>query len=146
MQSKEFICPHCHSDNIQRFEMVYRNGIATNTSSSIGIGYSGGGFGIGTATSSGVSVSNLSQSVAPPQKQSYLKNIIIGFLIVCFINYGCQAIIGKFGGIVGDIALVGLIYWIYKNVYCYNRDIYPKLLEQWYNSYLCLKCGHRFIL
>lgn len=148
MQSKEFICPHCHSDNIQRFEMVYRNGVSTNTQSTIGMGYSGGGgFGIGTATSSGVSVSNLSQSVAPPQKQSYLRNIILGILAVCVLQIVCQAVIGRvFGGLISWVAFAGMIYWIYKNVYCWNRDVYPKLLNQWYNSYLCLKCGHRFIL
>lgn len=147
MASKEFVCPHCHSDNVQSFEMAYRGGVSTSTGSSIGIGYSGGGFGIGTSTSSGVSVSNLSQSVAPPQKQGYIKNIILGILAVCVLQVVCQAIIGRvFGGLISWVAFAGMIYWIYKEVYCWNRDVYPRLLEEWYNSYICLKCGYRFIL
>lgn len=68
MQGEEFICPHCHSDHIQRYEMVYRSGVSTGTHSSIGVGYSGDGLGIATSSGNSVSVSGLSQSVAPPQK------------------------------------------------------------------------------
>ena len=147
MANREFICPHCHSDNIQSFEMVYNNGVSTGTHSTVGMGFAGGKFGIGTATTNSVSVTNLSQSVAPPQKHSYVKAIGLGLLAVCVLQIVCQALIGKvFGGLISWVAFAGMIYWVYKDVYCWNRDVYPKLLDEWYDSYLCLKCGYRFIL
>ena len=72
MVNRSFTCPHCHSDNIQSFEMVYSNGVSTSTHSTIGVGFAGR-FGVGTATTNSTSVTNLSQSVAPPEKKSYIK-------------------------------------------------------------------------
>lgn len=113
----------------------------------LGVGYSSGGFGVGTAETTGVSISNLSLSVAPPDKKGYVKNFFIGLLGVCVLQLVCQALIGRsFGAIVSYVAFAGLIYWLYKNVYCWNRDVYPKLLDEWYHSWICLKCGYRFIM
>ena len=147
MSNENLVCPNCHSENIQRFEIAYHSGVSTSSHTTVGVGYSGGGFGVGTAETTGVSVSNLSQSVAPPEKKGYIKSLIIGLIASSIVQVICEAVIGKtFGGIMSLVAFAGAIYWIYKTVYCWNRDVYPKLLDEWYHSWICLKCGHRFIL
>ena len=146
MFEQNFICPQCHSDNIQKFEIVYNNGVSNSSSSTIGVGYAGS-FGVGTATTTGVSVSNLSQSVAPPSKKGYFGTFIKGIVLIAVIQLILGAAINSsFAAIMSWICFAGLIYWMYKNVYLWNRDVFPKLISEWHNSYLCLKCGNRFIL
>ena len=49
-EETKFECPNCHSDNIQSFEVAYRNGVTTSSSTTTGLGVgSGGGLGLGTA-------------------------------------------------------------------------------------------------
>ena len=76
MARNEFICPHCHSDNIQRFELIYHGSVTNSSSSTVGIGYGGGGLGIGTASTDTKSITNLGKLVAPPEKRSYLWSIM----------------------------------------------------------------------
>lgn len=150
MANDRFFCPNCNSDNIQSFKIAYHSGVSTSSHSTVGVGYSNGGFGVGTAETTGVSVSNLSQSVAPPEKKGYLKNFFIGYLIVCVITYFikliCESAVGRTFIVIDYFAIACLLYWFYKEIYCWNRDIYPKLLYQWNHSYICLRCGHRFII
>ena len=48
-EETKFECPNCHSDNIQSFEVAYRNGVTTSSSTTTGLGVgSGGGLGLGT--------------------------------------------------------------------------------------------------
>ena len=28
----------------------------------------------------------------------------------------------------------------------WNQEVYPQLLNKWQHSYMCMKCGNRFIL
>ena len=147
MARNEFICPHCHSDNIQRFELIYHGSVTNSSSSTVGIGYGGGGLGIGTASTDTKSITNLGKLVAPPEKRSYLWSIVGGLIGVCILQGILQFIFGRvFGGLMSWVAFAGMIYLIYQEVYCWNRDVYPQLMDQWYHSYLCMKCGNRFIL
>ena len=147
MRDQKFICPHCHSDNIRRFELIYHGSITNSSSSTIGVGYGGGGFGIGSASTDTTSITNLGKTVAPPEKRSYIWSIIGGLIGVCLLQVFLQFIFGRtFGGLMSYVAFAGMVYLIYQEVYCWNRDVYPQLINQWQHSYLCLKCGNRFTL
>lgn len=146
MLDQKFICPHCHSDNIQRFELIFNGNISNSSSSTVGIGYAGG-FGIGTAETNTTSITNLGASVAPPEKKGYIKTFILGLIAIAIIQVLIQAILGRvIGSLLSYVAFGGLIYYMYKEIYLWNRDVFPQLIDQWHHSFLCLKCGHRFLL
>ena len=77
-EETKFECPNCHSDNIQSFEVAYRNGVTTSSSTTTGLGVgSGGGLGLGTAKTTGTSVSQIAQEVAPPAKKGIVKKFLV---------------------------------------------------------------------
>ena len=147
MARNEFICPHCHSENIQRFELIYHGSVTNSSSSTVGVGYGGGGFGIGTANTDTTSITNLGKTVAPPEKRGYLWVFVGGLILIKIITMFFKSLLGvTFGNILSWVLFAGMVYLIYQEVYCWNRDIHPQLMDQWHHSYLCMKCGNRFMI
>lgn len=85
------------------FHRPYTNGISDVNTTTTGVGItSGGGLGIGGAKTSGTSQTALSQSVAPPSKYSYIRELLIAFIAVPLI---C--------GILNDLFLPFKWKWVY---------------------------------
>ncbi len=150
-----FACPHCGSDQIQRYSVAFSNGISDVNTNTVGIGVTGKGLGIGGAKTTGVSQTALSQSVAPPQEKSILKGILKSIIvapIACMIFFGIiETILGiRFGSffvkLLPFLAVVASLYYLPYQDYQYNKNVYPELLRQWERSWFCMKCGHRFTL
>ena len=141
-EEQRFECPSCHSDNVQRFAIAFQNGIADVNTTTAGIGVAGH-FGVGAAKTKGTQQSALSMSVAPPAKKGYLGKVIL-VLFLAFIVGGMVG--GTLGLIVNFLLGVGGLYLIYRQVYCWNRDVHPQLMDEWQHSFICLRCGHKFIL
>ena len=119
-------CPKCNSDQIQTFRMAFETGTSTDVSHTIGGGAAGGNLGGGVAATSGLRMSALAQQVMPPQKQTV----------------GC-------GLWVASIFFFPIFFYaVYKTIQAskWNKEVYPKLYEEWENSWICLKCGNAFLL
>ena len=141
-EEQRFECPSCHSDNVQRFAIAFQNGIADVNTTTAGIGVAGH-FGVGAAKTKGTQQSALSMSVAPPAKKGYLWKVI---LLLVISSIGGAIFGGTLGETVNVLLLVGGGYLIYRQVYCWNRDIHPQLMDEWQHSFICLRCGNKFIL
>ena len=141
-EEQRFECPSCHSDNVQRFAIAFQNGIADVNTTTAGIGVAGH-FGVGAAKTKGTQQSALSMSVAPPAKKGYLWKVI---LLLVISSIGGAIFGGTLGETVNVLLLVGGGYLIYRQVYCWNRDIHPQLMDEWHHSFICLRCGNKFIL
>ena len=141
-EEQRFECPNCHSDNVQRFAIAFQNGIADVNTTTAGIGVAGH-FGVGAAKTKGTQQSALSMSVAPPAKKGYLWKVI---LLLVISSIGGAIFGGTLGETVNVLLLVGGGYLIYRQVYCWNRDIHPQLMDEWHHSFICLRCGNMFIL
>lgn len=64
---KEFVCPQCHSDHIQSYELIYSQNVSTSGHTTTGVSLtSDGGIGTGLLHTKGVSVTALGETVAPP--------------------------------------------------------------------------------
>ena len=126
-EEQRFECPSCHSDNVQRFAIAFQNGIADVNTTTAGIGVAGH-FGVGAAKTKGTQQSALSMSVAPPAKKGYLWKVIL-VLFLAFIVGGMVG--GTLGLIVNFLLGVGGLYLIYRQVYCWNRDVHPQLMDEW---------------
>ncbi len=136
-------CPNCGSDNVQRFSVAFQSGVSDVTSHTKGLMFNGK-LGVGGAKTNSVSVSAMAASTAPPQKKSMIKAFLIFGLLSVILASIIQSYLPKTIRYVADIVLVLGPFMAYR-AFKYNRNVWPKLYEDWSNSWVCLKCGSRFI-
>lgn len=157
---QQFCCPQCHSDNIQRYEIIYNQNVSSSSHTTTGVGTTfGGNFGAGVATTTGTSVTALGETVAPPSPKPTafitLKAgclfLLFGGLIIAIVVTIIASITSSntLGELITTALIIGLIVYRYKVIQDnkrWNREIYPQLVNEWQHSYMCMKCGHRFVL
>ena len=146
--ARSFACPHCQSTEIQRFSVAYQSGISQINAKTAGIGMSlSGKVGIGGAQTKGQSQTELSRTTAPPKKLTYGIWIVCGFVASFFLSFLFNQILPQTLAdglaISGSVGLV--LYFMYRS-FRFNRDVYPKLMQQWENSWVCFRCGHKFVM
>lgn len=142
----KFLCPNCHSDNIQSYPVAYQNGATTSTSKTVGAGFAGK-FGVGGAVTTTGSLTDLGQSVAPPLKRGYFYKILISMFIAFIVETTANSFSGTVGQVSGWVVLIVALYFLaYRYTYVWNRDVYPQLFNTWQHSYICFKCGQRFLI
>ena len=130
----EFKCPKCGSENIQKCEVIYLSGTVSHSSTTT--------MGRYEATTEGQASTDLAQTVAPPAEQdtSWMATIVLAFFAaVVFCDGGTIP-----GLVLGAIAL--LLGKSSADADDYNKKIYPKEYERWRHSYICHRCGNRFII
>ena len=128
---EKFMCPHCHSEHIQKCSIVYQNGasqITTTNGEEVRV--------IGNG------LTQLAQQVAPPaEKETHWGAMILfGGGAVLFLTSGLFIV----GIILGFIALN--LYGSSDEAAKFNKEKYPILYNQWLNTYICNRCGNKFIL
>ncbi len=143
MANSKFACPHCGSDNIQRCSIIYQSGTSSHNSVTTVNGNV-------EAETSGSSSTNLAQEVAPPQKQeeNYAGMFICGAIaLFCgydilhtgfsFLELGLAAFFGFSAYTLNDSN---------EKASAYNEKQFPIDYETWQHSYICYRCGNRFII
>ena len=128
---EKFMCPHCHSEHIQKCSIVYQNGASQiTTSNGEEVRVIGNGL------------TQLAQQVAPPaEKETHWGAMILfGGGAVLFLTSGLFIV----GIILGFIALN--LYGSSDEAAKFNKEKYPILYNQWLNTYICNRCGNKFIL
>ena len=130
----EFKCPKCGSENIQKCEVIYMSGTVSHSSTTT--------MGRYEATTEGQASTDLAQAVAPPAQQdtSWLAGIVVAF--IAFVLFDDGGIIP--GLVLGAIAL--LLFKSSADAENYNSNVYPKEYDRWKHSYICHRCGNRFII
>lgn len=152
MATQNFSCPQCGSENIQRFSVAFRGGASTidTKTAGTGVGLSGGhlGIGVGGAHTTGVQMTQLAKEVAPPVKKKYLFPIIASIIVSFLLSVFTESIIGAtVSGFLGFIGFAACLYFLaYQKTYLWNKNVWPELYNQWEHSWVCLKCGHKFIM
>jgi hypothetical protein len=131
-------CIKCNSDNTQRLAIVFDAGTQdiSATSRTAGVGGISGALGLGGSitNTSGVSRSVLAQKAAPPQK----KKLMALFVVTVIGLLGLQ---GSFFVVLAGLAMVGIGGYGIYNALRFNSQNWPKLHQQWLESWLCHKCG-----
>ena len=134
MGRSKFVCPHCQSDNIQKCSIVYQNGTSNHRYTTTVNGED--------LETTGTGHTELAKAVAPPAKQdtSWGAMIVLGGVAV-FCIYGGLTIVGIIAAV---LALA--CYGTSQDAEKFNKEEYPKLYNQWLNTYICNRCGHIFTL
>lgn len=121
-------CPRCGSTNFKSCEMIYNSGTRTRSFNS-STGYS----------SHGTNSTLLAQSVAPPFKKStyYKKGFFFSILTYFLMSSDLSIISGS----------VALYYFLKSFVRSdYNHYEYQKDYDKWANTFVCSKCGEKFLI
>jgi len=149
--SKSYQCPVCGSENIQRLSLVWKGGTANWDGSAVGVGIGSGGVGGGVALMGGTSQTLLADDAAPPRKVSPC-TVLFAIAIAAFGTFMFTDVarnsfmINRSTEIFWIVFVTGAValYFILNTIQ-YNKA-YPKKIKQWYNSFLCLRCGAKFIV
>jgi len=137
-------CPNCGSGDTRRLEIVYQDGLHDVQTRSTGAGLGGDGFGlgggVGAATTTGTQQSRLSQSAAPPVKYSAIGPgctlvavIVVALVIPNPVSWSIAAVVA--------LICIALISGYNKH----NSTVFPTLYADWSNTFMCLRCGNRFL-
>ena len=151
MNENEFVCPQCHSENVQNFALVYGQNVSQSQNKTFGGGVIGGDLASGVSVTNGTSVTGLGQAVAPPPQKS--RNKLYAFLMWFFGYMPISALLaailpdalGSAPFVLSLIVLGGIEFKIRKGISNWNKEVWPGLYDEWQHSYLCLKCGHSFV-
>lgn len=68
---EKYLCPHCHSDDVRRIEMVWKEQTGDINLDSVGATYGTGGVNVGYFKSKGQQFSKLAREAAPPETEKY---------------------------------------------------------------------------
>jgi hypothetical protein len=151
MTKELYACPKCGSDNICKFSLIHRKGIAR--SSSLGITSRGSLIDISTRSQTAAS-----ESVRPPTRPfiSFLRNLalgiifsMIGFFIYAVMREYCKVVQGDFYFLIDSIYALFVAFLVIKVVIINSyRDVvkYRSDIIRWRNSYQCQRCDSEFVL
>ena len=144
-----FACPQCRSTEIQRFSVAYQSGISKVSTKTTGIGMSlSGKIGIGGAKTKGHSQTELSRITAPPERHSYGIWFGCGLIVYLFLAILLEGykVPGRLANILAIIGGWGPALFFMVRAFRFNRDVYPQRMQRWKNSWICFRCGHKFVM
>ena len=142
----KFVCPNCGSENIQKMQIVYQSGTHSSSGETTYKDEHGNKV---RAESSENTTTGLAAAVAPPKKKDepYLAAIVCAFIggyciYDLFSGFGWGELI--FGVI---MLLVALLVWSSADENSkWNKNDFPELYNEWCSSFICHKCGPRFVI
>lgn len=141
--SVSLACTKCHSPDVRRLSLIYREGLSSIASDTSGVGIGGGRVGVGHARTSGVQQTVLSRQATPPQPRS-TGGVAVG--AVLGLLGGIGSLSGGDGGVSSALFLIGIVCgFILWSAIKYNRDQYPRFRAQWEKSFMCARCGEVFV-
>jgi transcriptional regulator with XRE-family HTH domain len=145
-------CPHCKSTDLKKVSLAYQDGLyrvdTCTRLRGVLIGSGGPDMILGRARTKGLHQSELSKSLSPPTKWSYLKLLswsgIVSFVaLVAFANHvmastpPVSVVPVKIYGVLFSVAfvLVSCLFWKH------NHSTYPREFARWSRSFICSRCG-----
>lgn len=147
-------CGACGSDDVRKVSLVYEMYTAQSDSetTATGIGAGTGGLAVGgvSATTHGIQQSELARRLEPPQKRdegSVLGTgigaltvlIVLGIVVTDSISLS-GTIAAIVIGVLVFVALSTGPFQNHENVR-WNAKVYPRELEAWSRSVVCMRCG-----
>ena len=127
--NNEFVCPHCHSNNICKCSVIYKNGVTKHNykseiSGTIGNNIFDQQYFSGEMETTGISMTDLARICSPPQKESdkTIPGTIAGLFLLPFVA-GFIGIVILFVAHIVDNGIVGGITDFCENI---NENILSK--------------------
>jgi transcriptional regulator with XRE-family HTH domain len=145
-------CPRCKSTNLKKVSLAYGEGlyrVDTRTRlTGVLIGSGGPDMVVGSARTKGLRQTELSKTLSPPSKWSYLKLVLWSGIIslvalVAYVNHvmasppPVSALPVEVYAVLFSVAFVFLLILFWRH----NHSTYQQLYAQWNRSFICERCG-----
>ena len=150
----ELRCPNCRSIDIKKVSLVYQEGlqrVSTRTRvRGVVVGSDGPDVVVGRATTKGTQQTEISKTLSPPKKWSYLKLLgwsLLGFLSLGWVVFYVNTITNNSSSVsslpltvfaVLSVCLFVALCFLYWN---HNNSTYPRQYARWDRSFICERCG-----
>jgi hypothetical protein len=140
-------CPKCTSAEVRKLSLIYNEGLSIINTVSQGSGMavgSGGGMAFGSHSShtTGRQQTALSKQAAPPNKRHWIlwssSAAIFGLITLGGLSHPSVGTFFTLGitALSVHFALAGKKY---------NAEVHPGLLARWEQSFMCNRCGEKFV-
>lgn len=162
----KYACPNCESENVMRFSVAYQEGTRQIDARIYQVGVQGNEWGAAVGKAKGTSQSLQAMNVAPPEKKkiaSYLIDGIFGlffvpsfvavipfFVLTKIIGHSFKmrpSVVSAFLLTLYVLAVIWYCVYFAKHFYKriqWNRNVYPRLYDDWQHTYYCRRCGTVF--
>lgn len=149
---EKYLCPHCHSDDVRRIEMVWKEQTGDINLDSVGATYGTGGVNVGYFKSKGQQFSKLAREAAPPRQRNTRTDLLGG----AFLGFFLGVIFGGVALFTGHKDLGAILFWIMMVIGVgygfilsgkdskWNQEVWPKVYAGWQHTWICNRCGKRF--
>ena len=143
----DLACPKCSTTEVRKLSLIYNEGLSIINTVSHGTGAavgSGGGMAFGSHSShtTGRQQTGLSKQAAPPEKKHWILwsscAVVCGFIALSGLSHP------GFGTLVAIGLAVLSVRFALKGKE-YNAQVLPGLLQQWDRSFMCNRCGEKFV-
>jgi hypothetical protein len=143
----DLACPKCASSEVRKLSLIYNEGLSTINTQSMSAGSafgSGGGMAFGTSSTSttGRQQTALSKEAAPPAKKLWPLWAALGGILALMGIGGLRHSVFEGALYIGMAA-----YSIQRALRGreFNTAVLPGLLAKWNASFLCNRCGEKFV-
>ena len=148
----ELRCPQCNSSDLKKVSLAYQEGLSRVKTRSRLLGFVFGEGGpdlmVGRATTRGVQQTELSRTLKPPAKWSYLR-LIFRSIIFTFVALGAYIVfVASSTPPVSTLPLKLYVFLapvvflvIAFAAWRHNHLVYPLEYAEWDRSFLCQRCG-----
>ena len=145
-------CPKCNSTDLKKVSLAYQEGrfrVDTRTRlRGVIVGEGGPNVVVGRAATRGTQQTELSKTLSPPEKWSYLKLIIwsVVFSSVALVVYVRSVMSGptpasslpvKLYAVLAPLAFVLVVALFWRH----NHSTYQRQYAEWDRSFICERCG-----
>lgn len=151
-QGMDLRCPSCDRADLKKVSLAFQEGLShvktRNRLLGLVFGNSGPGLLIGGAAGRGVQQTELSRTLKPPVKWSYLK-LALRSLLVTFVAFAAYILFVaastppvstlpmKLYVFLAPVVFLMLVFSIWQH----NHTTFPREYAQWDRSFICQRCG-----
>lgn len=138
-------CPKCATPDVRKLPLIFREGLSSVDTRTRAVGVAAGRGAVLGARTQGTSQTVLSQGASPPVPRdtggaALATLVIAGVLGVIF---------GQTHALLGWVAFIGGAFLLHRflvgPIKLWNAVEFPKLYRRWENTFLCTRCGERFV-
>jgi hypothetical protein len=143
----ELACPKCSSPEVRKLSLIYNEGLSIiNTvshGSGVAVGAGGGmAFGSHSSQTTGRQQTALSKQAAPPGGKHWI------LWSSCAAIFGLMSLSSLAHPGFGLLVMIGItaaaVRFALKGKE-YNAEVLPGLLARWEQSFMCNRCGEKFV-
>jgi hypothetical protein len=151
-QGMDLRCPSCNGADLKKVCLAYQEGLSRvktrNRLLGLVFGHSGPGVLVGGAAGRGVQQTELSRTLKPPVKWSYLK-LALRSVLVTFVAFGAYIVFVasstppvstlpmKLYVFLAPVVFLVLVFSFWQH----NHSTFPREYAQWDRSFICQRCG-----